>query len=180
MLAWWTLIGTTDVYADRVDAIAGTDGYRIIASHLWRDISTTTATGLTNSPTTITAGLRVVRGTCVETLDYDGVTLAAGTDNQGNSAICHWFYSFGLGTTTATASVANVTYHTLNGASGVNWGETRIYNAYEWGNSGSGLTGANIQSHGTALGDAQGFALSHTALTAFVSGTIYTMSWYQP
>lgn len=40
--------------------------------------------------------------------------------------------------------------------------------------------GTNIQTAGTAIGGSAGFALSHTALTSYVPGTIYTQSWYQP
>jgi hypothetical protein len=127
----------------------------------------------------IAAGEKVALGTCIETLDYDGAKLAAGTDNQGNYAICHWFYSYGLGGV-SVASNPNHTGYTQGGTIGVNWGETRIYNAYEWGNGGSGIFGANIQTQGTALTATQGFELSHTNLTAFVPGTIYSMSWYQP
>lgn len=113
MLCWWTLVGTTDVYSDRVDALNGSDGYRIVASHLWRDISTTAKTAVTNTKswdgvtamdTAVVKGERVALGTCVETLDYDGEKLAAGTDNQGNYAICHWFYSFGLGLSSGAAA----------------------------------------------------------------------------
>lgn len=90
---------------------------------------------------------------------------------MGNFAICHWLYYKGR---------SNSTYYTLNGATGVNWGETRFYNAYEWGNSGSHITGASIQTAGTSVGLTYGFELSHNPLTTYVAGEIYTMSWYQP
>lgn len=159
--------------------VPNTDGYKIVASFLWRDISTVVKTDTTG--TTIAKGEKVAMGTCVETLDYEGATLAAGTIDQGNFAICHWFYTYGEGTQeTGTANTVNRTYWAKDGVAGVNWGETRIYTAYEWGNSGSGVRGANIQTNGVALDEKQGFALSHTALAGYTAGTIYSMSWFQP
>lgn len=57
-------------------------------------------------------------GTCIETLDDDGNVLAAGTDTEGNFAICHWFYVIVGGNTTGI---------TAFGAIGVDYSETRYY-----------------------------------------------------
>lgn len=104
--------------------------------------------------------------------------MAAGVSDQGNFALCHWLYYKGQGG--LVAANPNESYYAKDGAAGVNWGETRFYNAYEWGNSGSHITGANIQTGGTAVGGGQGFALSHTNLLTYTAGVIYSMSWYQP
>lgn len=120
---------------------------------------------------TITALFNSVVGTCVETLDEDGNTLAAGREDVGNYAICHWWYYIGR---------SNNTGITAGGTTGTDYGETRYYTEKEWGVHGSGLTGANIQTRGTALSSGEGFALSHSSLTAYVAGNIYTQTWYQP
>lgn len=109
--------------------------------------------------------------------------MAAGTIDEGNFALCHWFYLYGQGNaalTGGTATHPNPTAWTANGIENINWGETRYYTAYEWGNAGSGLKGTNIQTAGKAIGAQQGFELSHNPLTAYTAGTIYTQSWMQP
>ena len=69
---------------------------------------------------------------------------------------------------------------TLNGTTAANWGETRYYTEEEWGTAGSHITGAVIQTLGTAIGTRYTFALSHTTLTSYSDGGVYSMSWYQP
>ena len=60
------------------------------------------------------------------------------------------------------------------------YGETRYYNANEWGTAGSNIVGTNIKTLGTALtAAANGFALSPTTEGKFENLT-YSMSWYQP
>lgn len=76
-------------------------------------------------------------GTCVETLDADGTSLAARVTTEGNYALCHWMYYKGQ-----TAS--DPTSATSAGNANANWGETRYLNEVEWGTSGSHITGALI------------------------------------
>lgn len=110
-------------------------------------------------------------GTCVETLNSDGTRLEEGTTDQGNFAICHWFYYAGSNNTAKSQK---------GGADGTDWGETRILTEEQWGNGGSVLTGASMQGSGTRL-DAtyNGFTLGGTVAT-YSSTSFYTMSWYQP
>jgi len=49
---------------------------------------------------TISAGQKVVVGTCVETLDDDGAYLRSGIETEGNVAICHWMYAVGVPSST--------------------------------------------------------------------------------
>ena len=63
---------------------------------------------------------------------------------------------------------------------GGGWGETRYLNEFEWGTHGSALKGTNIQKMGERIGAPWGFATSHTGITNFINGTVYTQSWYQP
>lgn len=86
MQTWWNLSGLPETYAG---ALSYTDGYKVTASVLWRDYSIVTGT---STPTAFVVGNNGVLGTCVETLDEDGVILAAGINTEGNYALCHWFY----------------------------------------------------------------------------------------
>jgi len=145
---------------------------------VWRDVFLVTAmsTGAlaVNAPSVI--------GTCIETLDDDGVYLRSGVKIEGNYAICHWMYVLsqaGINGVT-TPPGANTTSNSLGGSPGTNWGETRYLNEYDWGTHGSALLGTNIQSKGTAIAASYGFALSHTNLNSFIPGAVYQMSWYQP
>lgn len=104
-------------------------------------------------------------GTCIETLDDDGVYLRSGVQSEGNYAICHWMY--------VELAASNKSSSTLGGSYGTNWGETRYLNEKEWGTHGSAILGTNIQTQGTAIGAAHGFALSHTSLLTYVAGTVY-------
>jgi hypothetical protein len=114
-----------------------------------------------------------VIGTCVETLDTDGIPLHQWDSDSGNVAMCHWMYYVGL---------SNVTSITKNGTSGTNWGETRYLNRNEWGYGGSNLTGVAINTLGTGLTVAgQGFVASPAlGLSLFTDTSVYTMTWYQP
>lgn len=101
-------------------------------------------------------------GTCIETLDEDGIPLHQWDTDSGNVAICHWMYYVGQ---------SNVTSITKNGTAGINWGETRYLNRQEWGYGGSNLTGVAINGLGVGLTLAtQGFvtapALGATLYTA--------------
>lgn len=101
-------------------------------------------------------------GTCIETLDSDGIPLHQWDTDSGNVAICHWMYYVGQ---------SNATSITKNGTAGINWGETRYLNRQEWGYGGSNLTGVAINGLGVALTLAdQGFvtapALGATLYTA--------------
>ena len=129
-------------------------------------------TSVSGLPTALVAGERSAIGTCVETLDIDGTTLAAGIDTEGNYAICHWFYVLAISNTTASKS---------GGAAGYDWGETRYLTEFDWGTAGSNISGTRIETLGSAIGGEYGFALSETsALTTYVIGGIYSQSWYQP
>lgn len=149
---------------------------------IWRD--TTAAAGYgsmgdvgneyttSGTATAVVAGDRAAIGTCVETLDDDGLTLAAGISTEGNYAICHWFYFLARTNTTATKQ---------GGYVGLDWGETRYLTEFDWGTAGSNISGTRIETLGSAIGAAHGFALSETtALTTFLDGGVYTHTWYQP
>jgi len=66
------------------------------------------------------------------------------------------------------------------GPSGNSWGETRYLNEQEWGTEGSNISGNTISTLGKRVDAQYNFALSHTALTAFIPTSVYYMSWYQP
>lgn len=164
---WWHLTGLQNVYSG---SLAATDGYMITASVVWRDM--TAESVMSNAADNIVANDSVVVGTCVETLGEDGLVLPAGSESEGNFALCHWFYYVGL---------SNVTGTTLGGTPKFDWGESRYLNEEEWGVSGSAIMGSRIQTLGLAIGGANGFYTSETtALTTYVAGAIYSMSWYQP
>jgi len=179
MITMWNLQGQSTVYTG---ALASTDGYKITASMIWRTAvdavrysrmgdygNTYTAGGLS---TDVTLGTRAAMGTCVETLTDDGATLPAGIDTQGNYAICHWMYFLAGTNTTSTKPGGRV---------GLDWGETRYLTEFDWGTAGSNISGTRIETLGTGLGAAQGFALSETTvLTSFVDGGVYSQTWYQP
>jgi len=74
--------------------------------------------------------------------------------------MCHWMYFLGQ---TNTSSISK------NGTIGTNWGETRYLSKAEWGYGGSYLTGATINTIGTALTSTdQGFALGTAGLLLFL------------
>lgn len=60
----------------------------MIASMVWKDVFAVTQM----STGALVAGQPAVYGTCVETLDDDGVSLRSGVQIEGNYAICHWMY----------------------------------------------------------------------------------------
>jgi hypothetical protein len=131
---------------------------------------------LATSPNSFSASATLGIGACVELLTSDSAALASTVTTVGNFAICHWMYvTYAVGVNTAPAKTAA-------GATAASaWGETRYLNAATWGTAGATLLGTSMQSSGTAItAAAQGFALSATALTAYVAGTAYTQTWYQP
>lgn len=118
------------------------------------------------------ASATTVIGTCVESLDDDGLPYLPGSLNHGAGAVCHFMYYLGLSETTRP---------TKAGTQNANWGETRYLSNAMWGDAGSYLTGANIQSAGIALTSTdQGFVLGNTSLANYVAAAVYTMTWYQP
>jgi len=136
---------------------------------IWRSL---TAQNANSALTATTAGKPAAIGTCVETLDDDGLTLAAGLDTEGNYAICHWFYVMARSETTGTKA---------GGRAQFDWGETRYLTEFDWGTAGSNISGTRVMTLGSAIGAEYGFALSETtALATYVVGAIYSQSWYQP
>jgi len=86
--------------------------------------------------------------------------------------MCHWMYFTALSNNSSISK---------DGTVGTNWGETRYLSKAEWGYGGANLTGATINTIGTALTSTnQGFALGTAGLTLFLNASVYTMSWYQP
>ena len=163
----WTLSGTTSYFIDGTNKL-DTDGYKIVATISWQSLTSYTTDA---ASVTISSNPAVI-GTCVETLNPDGTKLAAGTVDEGNFAICHWFYYLGA---------SNTTRYTLSGTQNTNWGETRYLTEDQWGSGGSKLVGANIQGLGKALDSTyNGFTLSAGSLTTYVAGVSYSMTWYQP
>jgi hypothetical protein len=78
-------------------------------------------------------------------------------------------------------SRTNNTAVIAGGRVGLDWGETRYLTEFDWGTQGSNISGTRIETLGTAIGAANGFALSETtALTAYLDGGVYSQSWYQP
>ena len=69
MVTTWQLTGLTILYDGE---LVDTDGYKITASVTWQSLSALTTT--LNS-TAITASAASVIGTCVETLDDEGIPL---------------------------------------------------------------------------------------------------------
>lgn len=167
------MMGTTSAYAGAYES----DGYQIIATLVWKDLSTYATTLNTTTPETITATNPAVIGTCVETLNIDGTAIESGNTTAGNYAVCHWMYFIGQSGTHLTSII-------LGGVANADWGETRYYNEAEWGHGGSTIRGANIQTLGTAISTtSNGFAIGGgggTTLTVYNPGSYYTMSWYQP
>lgn len=163
----WSISGQPDVYTD---SLTTTDGYKVTAFLTWNKMDL--VLNLANTAAdVISSGSNTAIGTCVETLDSEGETLAARVTTTGNYALCHWMYFKG--------QTEGDTYHAVGGTNAANWGETRYYNEVEWGTSGSHITGANIQSNGTPIDNKHGFALSDTSLTTgFINGGVYSMSWY--
>ena len=93
MVTTWQLAGMTSTYdGDLVDA----DGYQVVATLTWQSLTTLTED---LQGTSITANAASVMGTCVETLDDDGVPLRSWDVDGGNIAICHWFYFLGRSNT---------------------------------------------------------------------------------
>lgn len=58
------------------------------------------------------------------------------------------------------------------------WGETRYYNEAEWGTGGNRFTGLQIPIIGTNV--EMGFTINDLSTTAYIVGTPYTMTWFQP
>jgi hypothetical protein len=114
-----------------------------------------------------------VIGTCIETLDEDGIPLHEWDNTGGNIAVCHWMYFTGL---SESSSISK------NGTAGVNWGETRYLDRSEWGYGGSHITGVSINTLGTALTSSlHGFTLAPAlGVSIYTAGSVYTMTWYQP
>lgn len=80
----WTMVGTENAYAADLTT---TDGYSITASFTYQALSSsTTADG--KDCTAVTCAI----GTCIETLDELGVVIPSTVVDEGNMAICHWFY----------------------------------------------------------------------------------------
>ena len=163
MVSQWTLSGSTTAYSG---TLTTTDGYKIEAAFTWVAITSYT----TNFDSESTSGIACAIGTCVETLDSAGTRVASTVTDDGNNALCHWFYV--LGGSTSTAGTAS----TGTG----NWGETKFLTHAQWGTtSGGGVIGNTIKSNGTSISTSYGHALSPTSVTTFSAGS-YTMTWYQP
>lgn len=168
----WVLSGQSDVYSGTLTDV---DGYMITAHMTWRDLNPVTQTSVAAND--IPATSNAVIGTCVETLDADGVSLAAAVTTEGNYALCHWMYYVGRSGTTILGQTTDVS---MGGTSGTDWGETRFLTETEWGTGGSHILGSNIRTNGSSVGATYGMALSHTSLTNFIPTAVYSMSWYQP
>ena len=124
-----------------------------------------TANSITSNPAVI--------GACVESLTDEGYALPPGTIDKGNYAICHFMYYLGIS--------AENTRPPLNGIQGVNWGEVVYYNEQEWGSGGDLLTGQSVQTLGKRLDYyTNGFTQSTYDLDSYTTGSVYTLSWYQP
>jgi hypothetical protein len=163
----YSISGQPDVYTGDLTT---TDGYQLTVFLTWRSMLSTVSLVDGTITDLIVANDNVGMGTCVETLDSEGESLAAAISTEGNYAICHWMYYKG--------QTIGTTHNAVGGTSAANWGETRYYNEVEWGTAGSHITGANIQSNGTPIDARNSFALSETDLTTFVNNAVYTMSWY--
>jgi len=135
-------------------------------------LSAVTATVSAEAITATTTSHAVI-GTCVETLDEDGVPLHQWDTKTGNVAMCHWMYYLGQ---TNTSGI------TKNGTTGTDWSETRYLNRQEWGYGGSEMTGVAIDSIGTALTlTGEGFVRTPTiGVTLYTAASVYTNQWYQP
>jgi len=121
-------------------------------------------------------------GTCVETLDSHGAVLPAGTDTEGNFAVCHWFYTIvdAVPAGGATPLIPTKTGIKRFGLSGTDYSEVRYYTESEWGTGGSGINGANTQTKGSAIDVNQGYSRYPTTATEYTIGAFYSQSWYQP
>jgi len=163
MVSQWTLTGSTTAYSG---TLTTTDGYQIAAAMTWVAITSYTTTFASES----VSGAACAIGTCVETLDSAGTRVASTVTDDGNNAICHWFYVLGGATSTAgTASTGTG-----------NWGETKFLTHAQWGTtSGAGVIGSTIKSNGTSVSTSYGHTLSPASVTTFAAGT-YSMTWYQP
>jgi len=170
MLSQWTLTGSPTTYTG---VVPNTDGYQITFTMQWRDMTNEneTSTGATATNPAFGVGDTAVVGTCVETLDSNGAVLAAGTDTEGNFAVCHWFYLVVGG---------NVTSIKRFGTAGTDYSEVRYYNEVEWGTIGSGINGANTPTKGQAIGVNQGYSRFPATATSYTIGDYYSQSWYQP
>lgn len=116
--------------------LVATDGYKVNVFVTWRTMSAQ-AHLITLAADPINIGDPAVIGTCVETLDADGVALASRVTSEGNYALCHWFYYKGQSTGDPTSA-------SKTGTAAANWGETRYLTEVEWGTSGSHITGALV------------------------------------
>jgi len=87
MQTTWTLNGSSTTYDGN---LINTDGYMISAAILFQPINHPTILNLTNSAGEIIASEEpapeTAYGTCI-TVEYDEEPV-----NDGNFAICHWFY----------------------------------------------------------------------------------------
>merc|ERR1711981_371310 len=157
MVSQWTLSGSTTAYTG---TLTTTDGYQIAAAMTWVAITSYTTTFASES----TSSANCAIGTCVETLDSSGVRVASTVTDDGNNAICHWFYVLGGSASTGTGI----------------WGETKFLTHAQWGStSGGGVIGSTIKSNGTSVSTSYGHTLSPASVTTFSAGT-YSMTWYQP
>jgi hypothetical protein len=171
MATTYTITGSANVYDGD---LTNTDGYKMTVTLKWQSltgynedafVSTAYPTGkpIDTNPAVI--------GTCVETLDAEGVSLSAGVVTEGNYAICHWLYYGGISDNTGVS---------LGGVANTDFGETRYLTEAEWGTEGSKITGQTIQTLGSRITSTNGFTLSETNLSIFLDASNYQMEWYQP
>lgn len=78
----WRLHGSTEAYSGTFN----TDGYKVTAEFEWLPDISNYSDSMSNY------GIKNVIGTCVETLNDDGTSFAAGASTGGNHALCHWIY----------------------------------------------------------------------------------------
>jgi len=158
----WTISGTENAYAAELTT---TDGYSITASFVYTLLSSsTTANG--SDCTAVTCAI----GTCVETLDTEGAVIAATVTDEGNMAICHWFYQ-----AITTINVPGVNTGSVN-----NYSETRYLQYADWGTAGSNVIGSTVMNAGNAIGATHGFVRTPSTKPSVYTTRTYTMFWYQP
>ena len=159
----WTLIGAETTYTGNLTT---TDGYKIMASFDWVDVTSYT----TNIGGEALGTDKSFMGTCVELLD-SGTTILQTATGYGNQTICHWFYvNDGVSSGVGWASTGKA-----------DWGESRYMTMSQWGVAGSGVIGEVVTKNGTPISQAHGMVLNPIILptTVFTPG-VYTMTWYQP
>ena len=158
----WTIMGTDNAYADELTT---TDGYSIKASFVYNLLTTaTTSNGIDCLTTTCAIG------TCVETLDSDGVVIGSQVTTEGNMAICHWFYY-------AAGVIETVG---VNSSSATAYSETRYLQYADWGTAGSNVLGSKLLNAGSVIGTTYGFVREPSSKPTTYQSQMYTMFWYQP